>query len=288
MTLTSAALSYGQYRIEGAKLAATLSNGTLDIAGLTGKLLGGDLKLTGRLDGSGEPQANLDFHLDGANLGDAGMRIGAVRLTKGALSATASFSTHGASEAALVHALNGNGSLKMQDGTLKGIDLAAIADRLAKLDRAVDLLGLAAAATSGGESHVKSLTGSIAVKDGVGENKDLTIEADGTSGKGAGTVDLPRWYMEYEIAFALAGAPEAPPFSIELKGPPDDPRKFLNANALQEYLFKRSAAAVPKDAGKGNKEGSAGQPAAGDAGENPSANAIIQDLLKSLNKKNPQ
>jgi uncharacterized protein involved in outer membrane biogenesis len=291
LTLTSAALTYGQYRVESVKLAAILSNGTLDIAGLTGKLLGGDLKLTGRLDGSGEPTANLDFHLDGANLGDAGLRIGAVRLTKGALSATASLSTHGASEAALVHALNGNGSLKMQDGTLKGIDLAAITDRLAKLDRAVDLLGLAATVTSGGESQVKSITGSFAVKDGVGENKDLTIEADGTSGKGAGTVDLPRWYMEYAIAFTLAGAAEAPPFSIELKGPPDDPRKFLNANALQEYLFKRSATAVPKDAGKGNKEGSgsAGQPAAGDAGgENPSANAIIQDLLKNLNKKNPQ
>jgi len=287
LTLASAALTSGQYRIESAKLTSTLSNGTLDITGLTGKLLDGNLKLSGRLEASGEPAANFDLNLDGANLGEAGLKIGAVRLIKGSLSATASLSAHGASEAAFVRALNGSGSLKVQDGTLRGIDLSAMSDRVAKLDRTVDLLALAAIATSGGESQVKSLAGSFTLKNGVGENKDLTIETDGASGKGAGTLDLPNWYMEYEIAFTLTGAADAPPFSIKLKGAPDEPRKFLDANALQEYLLKRSAAAV-KDTGKENKPANAGQTAPANTEANPSADSIIQDLLKSLNKKAPQ
>jgi uncharacterized protein involved in outer membrane biogenesis len=255
LALASASLTYQQFRVENAKLALAVDNGVLTLAGLTGKLYGGDLKISGKLDGQAEPKANLSLRLDGANLGDAGLKLGDVKLANGVLAVSADLATTGSSELTLVRGLGGNGALRMTNGVIRGLDLPAMNARLAKLDRSSDLLGLVQAVTSGGETKVTRLDGTFAMKDGVAENKDLMIEADGASGKGEGNINLPLWYMTYSVAFKLAGVGDAPPFTIELKGAPDQPRKFLKANELQEYLLKRTANAVLKDAGKGKAGG---------------------------------
>jgi len=253
VALSAPTLTYGQYRIENVKLAATLSDGVLALDGLTGKLYGGDLKLTGKLDAKEAPQATLALRLSGANLGGAGLKVSELRLTSGVLAVSADIAARGASELALIEGLSGNGAIKMQDGVIQGFDLSAVDARLAQVNRAVDLLGLIQTGMSGGQTKVKRLDGTFTVKDGVATNKDLVIDAEGAAGSGQGTVDLPRWYMDYGVDFKLTGVADAPPFSIKLKGPPDDPRRFLNANALQEYILARSAGAVLKDVGKGNK-----------------------------------
>lgn len=298
VTFAAPSLTYGQYKIEDAKLAAALNNGVLDISGLTGRLLGGALKITGKLNGQGEAKANMSLRLDGANLGQAGLKFGTSRLTTGVLSAAADLSTSGRSEATLVRGLAGNGSLTMQDGTITGIDLQAVNTRISKLDRSLDLIALVQAAASGGQSKVKRLAGTFTMKDGVAINKDLVLDAEGATGKGQGSLDLPRWYMDYDISFNLTGIADAPPFSIKLKGAPDDPRKFVNANALQEYLLKRTAGAIIKDVGKGDK-GLGGllkslpgmqtpPPATQQPAQQPKSvtpEAIIQDLLKGFGGK---
>ncbi|MFI4987669.1 MAG: AsmA family protein, partial [Alphaproteobacteria bacterium] len=274
VTLAASSLAYGQYRIEGVNLSATLDQAVLALAGLTGKLYGGELKIAGTLDGRAEPKASLSLRLDGANLGDAGLKLGELKLRNGMLSAAADLATSGGSELALVRGLNGSGALKMQGGTIDGLDLSAVNARLAKPARAGELIGLVQAATSGGETRIEELAGTFTVRDGVGENKDLAIAADGATGKGEGNVDLPRWYMDYETAFKLAGVAEAPPFFIKLKGAPDEPRKFLNANEFQEWLVKREAAAVGKALGKGSAQPGGNSP-----------EGVVQDILKSLQKK---
>lgn len=285
LTLATPSLTYGQYKIEGASLAATLSGGMLDLTSLTGKLYGGNVKITGKLDARAEPTATVALRLDGANLGQAGLRIGQVRLASGAFEATADLRTSGRSELALVRGLNGNGSLKMENGVIHGFDLPAINDRLGKPERALDLIGLVQGALAGGETKVKSLTGTFTVKDGIARNDDLVLDAEGATGKGQGSVDLLRWYMEYEIAFRLTGASDAPPFSVKLKGAPDEPRKFLDANALQEYLLKRAAASFSKRIQKGAPAPSGSQTTPDNAQPEQKLPAqIIQDLLKGLHK----
>ncbi|HYB56760.1 MAG TPA: AsmA family protein, partial [Alphaproteobacteria bacterium] len=268
--LSTPELTYGQYRIEDAKLAATLDNAVLTLGELGGKLYDGELKLTGTLDAQAEPKARLSLRLDGAKLGQAGLKLGAVKLEGGTLTTSADLATSGESELALVRGLNGKGALKMEGGVIQGLSFNAINARLAKAGGGADLIALVQAATSGGETKITRLEGTFGVKDGVAENKDLMLEADGASAKGEGSIDLPRWYMEYETAFKLAAAEDAPPFLIKLKGAPDAPRKFLDANAFQEWLMKRQAAAAPKPARKSAPSAPAASP----------SNSIIQDLLK--------
>jgi uncharacterized protein involved in outer membrane biogenesis len=285
------ALTYGQYKIENAKLAATLANGVLDLSGLTGKLYGGDLKIVGKLDTQAEPKATGSLRLDGADLAQAGLRVGTVRLASGTLAAAADLATSGVSEAALVHGLNGKGSLRMQGGVIQGLDLGTINARLAKLESGLDLLRLVQGATSGGETKVKSLTGTFTMKDGVAKNDDLALDAEGATGKGQGYVDLPRWYMEYDVSFKLNGAADAPPFAIKLKGAPDDPRKFLNANELQSWLINRGVGSIIKGLGKKGGQTGSGQTGTGTTPapaqpKAPSPEDIIKNLLKQFEKKN--
>ncbi len=271
VTLDTPSLTYGQYRIEGAKLAATLDRSVLALGGLSGKLYGGDLKIAGKLDGTALPAASLSLRLDGANLGQAGLKLGAVKLTNGLLSLSADLATSGGSELALVRGLNGGGTLGMQGGDIAGLDLGAVNARLAKPARAADVLGLVQAATSRGETKIERLAGTFTVKDGEAENKDLVIQADGASGEGHGSLDLPRWYLEYETSFKLAAVADAPPFVIKFTGAPDEPRKFLYANEFERWLAKREAAALVKGAVKG--------------GARNSTEGAVEDIIKSLEKK---
>ena len=273
ISLAASALSYGQYRVEGAKLSATLDNAVLTLAGLTGTLYGGELKIAGTLAAAPEPKASLSLRLDGAKLEQAGLKVGQLKLSEGTLAASAELATSGTSELALVRGLNGNGRLDMEGGTIQGLDLDTANARLARGGR-VDIFTLARAAASGGETKLKRLAGTFVVKDGVAETKDLTLEADAAHGKGDGSIDLPRWYMEFEAGFTLAAAGDAPPFYIKLNGPPDAPRKILDSNAFQEWLTKRDAAAALKT----SRKGAAAPPPPRAA----SPDSIIDNIIKKL------
>ena len=249
LSLSATSLDYGQYHLEGAELAATLKDAVLTLGSLSGKLYGGELKLAGSLAAAAEPKASLSLHLEGAQLGEAGLKLGQVELREGTLAATAELAASGTSELALLRRLSGNGTLDMEGGAIKGLDLSSANARLSGGGR-VDLLSLLRAATSGGETQLKRLAGSFAVTDGVAATKDLALEAEGASGKGDGRINLPDWYMEFECGFTFVAASGAPPFYLRLKGPPDAPRKFLEANEFQEWLRKREAASAPKPARK--------------------------------------
>jgi len=287
LSLSTPSLTYGHYRLEDATVTAAVSDGVLDLSELAGRLYGGDFKLTGKLDARTVPNTALALRLSGADLGAAELAIGALHLAKGKLTISADLAASGGSERALIQGLNGNGAFAMEGGEIEGFNLAAASARLGKPDRATDLLRMVETGLSGGASKVAHLAGTVTVANGVAKNTDLAIDADGAVGQGHGTIDLPRWYMDYTVDFKLTGAADAPPVAVTLKGAPDAPRKFLNANEFQEYLLKRGVGAAFKDTGKASQE-----KAPGPDGENPttapkssSPQEIIQNLLKSFEKK---
>jgi hypothetical protein len=251
IALSGETLGYGPYKIEGAKVTASLRDGVLDVSALTGKLAEGDLALKGRVDARSTPDATVDFRLDNAKLGAEGVRLGPLRLANGTVALKGALKTRGASELDLARGLDGDAEAVLTDATLEGLDIPALDAKLGKLDRSSDILGLMRSLTSGGTSRIARLSGSFTAHDGVVENRDLAIKADGAEGVGAGSFDLPRWYMDYGVQFKLTGAAGVPPFSIKLRGPLDDPRKFLLANELQEYLLDRGMKAILKDLHKG-------------------------------------
>jgi uncharacterized protein involved in outer membrane biogenesis len=232
-------IEYAQFKITQAKLAASLAGGVLDLKSFTGTLFGGTLMLAGKIDDAAGPGGNLDMSLMGADLGTAGLKLGGLKLANGKFQAKAALAAKGLTPAAIVRALSGAASFELSNGTIDGFELAAVGRRLDHPAGLVSMLGPVQAAMAGGTTNVKRLAGTYSIGGGVARNDDLVLDAEGGSAKGRGILDLARWNLDYEVAFQIEGAPGAPPFTVSLHGPPDGPRKFINANALQEYMIKR-------------------------------------------------
>jgi hypothetical protein len=160
----------------------------------------------------------------------------------------------------LVSQIGGEARLKARDGSLAGVNLAAIRDQLDRLDRPADLFALFKAAV-GGATRFSSLDGTFRVEGGVARSDDLHLVADGGDGRANAVIDLPDWTTETRVELRLAGLPDAPPLVLRLDGPLDAPREVVEVNPLSRFLTQRSA----------------NEPAEGQAGADR-----LRDLLKGL------
>jgi hypothetical protein len=52
-------------------------------------------------------------------------------------------------------------------------------------------------------------------------------------------VDLPRWLLQSRAALRLSEHPGAPPLTMLLEGPLDEPRRSFDTRALQQFLAER-------------------------------------------------
>ncbi len=118
----------------------------------------------------------------------------------GTAEARIAIKTRGRSEREMVSALAGEGAVTFRDGTIKGINLAAM------------IRNVKTAFTGGAQEAQKTdfaeLAGSFRIVKGVLRNDDLRLLAPLIRVAGAGTVDLPRRRVDYRIEPKLAATTE--------------------------------------------------------------------------------
>jgi AsmA protein len=146
--------------------------------------------------------------------------------------------TEGNTVTALKRALNGKASLNLRDGSIKGVDLAAIAQRVRSI-RSGEIM--AAAKTE--KTDFTELTGSFAIRNGVARNDDLSMKSPFLRVGGAGEVDLAEASLDYTVkasvvATATGQAGKALSevrgltFPVKLAGPFDDLKYSVDVGAL--------------------------------------------------------
>lgn len=192
--LTADALVYEAYELTDADVQARLEAGTLTVPRLTGRLFGGALDATGTLDAT-NPQASAttELSLKGFQVGQVlrAFQSGQGASGTGTLSLTAT--TQGASEADLVSALKGEGSLTVdrldvdQDAGARGGAQAVLGpilalNRLASLGRA--------------EAGDGTLNSRFSIENGIVRFQRLTLDSNLYGGDFQGMVDLPRWTLD--------------------------------------------------------------------------------------------
>jgi uncharacterized protein involved in outer membrane biogenesis len=244
ISVEARALTYRAMRVDGAKLAATLADRVLALTDLSGRMFDGAFAATGRLDGRAEPALAATVRIDRANVARALFETNSLDLASGVLTFDADIAAKGGSEHALVSALAGKGRFAVRDGVAKGFDLRAASDRLKNIDRALDLVVLLGAALQGGQTRFSALDGTFRIDRGVIATDDTRLVADAGTGNAAGTIDLPRWAMNMRAQLALSEHPNAPPIGVRLEGPVDEPRRIVDAQALQAYLVQRGLGSV--------------------------------------------
>ncbi|MBL28537.1 MAG: hypothetical protein CMM50_13405 [Rhodospirillaceae bacterium] len=242
--LASDALLYQGYRFDEAKLGLTIQDGVLMVDQLSGKSFDGTIGLTAKVAASDPPTAEVNYKLDGADVHRLLSETAGIDDITGRLSLDGALTTSGRSQYELVSGLNGKGTITGGEGTIAGLDLRRISDRLNELNNIADFVTLADDATSGGQTAYSGLHGTYSVEQGVIATSDMQLDADGGVGKVDGRVDLPRWRLALDASFALTDHPKAPPIGIRLTGPVNAPEKQLQLEQMQTYLVGRGVSSV--------------------------------------------
>jgi AsmA protein len=199
------------------------------------------------IDGAGAvPAITESFALQGVDVQKLLADAAAVSLISGTGNLNMSVSGRGKSQRDIIASLAGKGSLAIDQGSLKGVDL------LAK--------GKNAAASGGsGQTDFSSLTATYTIANGILKNSDLKMTSSGLPATGAGTVDLVQRRVDYKLTPKLAGELAVP---VKITGPWDalsyrpDLAGIANQNgkALQNILKNPSTMEKLKSLLGGNKK----------------------------------
>jgi uncharacterized protein involved in outer membrane biogenesis len=242
LTLTGTSLALAGWRVEQPALSLSVANGALEIGRLSGGMFDGVLEASGRFDCAGDRRQGATIELRHAALdrvlSQALGRAPGVDAIAGTGDLAVTLSATGCSPAELVGTLGGSATLNGRDGTIRGIDVAALSARLTQPNRPTDLIE-ALNGLQHGSTRYAALAGTFAIDRGVVRSEDLRLVADAAEAKATLTADLISDLLRARAEFRLTQHPEAPPFAVRLDGDLQAPRVFFDINALETYLSTR-------------------------------------------------
>ncbi len=191
--LSSPKVIYDKASVENLILAGVLKNGILDVRRLTGNMLGGDVKMDAKVIASqGSGQYQTRFSVSRLSVPAALTVYGNRSLKSGTMELVGDFRTSGRSEADMIAALNGNGSL-----ALTNIDVSSGAAKGSSFSGVTGLLGslYGFARKLGGKTgrDVADLRGNFRMDKGIASFDDLTLVSGIGNGSAKGVVDLANW-----------------------------------------------------------------------------------------------
>ncbi len=198
------ALAFRQYKVADARLDATLDDGTLRIARLTGKAWGGSLDASGSANASSKLIA-VKLAANGVNVNALLKDVAGKDLLEGSGRVTADLSTSGASLGALRSNLAGVAALQLRDGAVKGINLArAMRQAKAALSMKQDALSKARETE---KTDFSELSATARIAAGVAVSDDLDVKSPFLRVGGAGRFDIGRGTVDYTARATVVAAP---------------------------------------------------------------------------------
>lgn len=203
----------------------TLKDGVLNLKISQMALYGGTASVTTTLDASGKTiTLNKNLRFDHMDVGALLNALGHDRLS-GTGSGSLSLRTQGYSQQDWMQHLNGNGTIEMKNGAIRGINLAETIRNARSLAQSVKAIGkgqpLPSTQTGTGEqakTDFAQLSGSFTVLAGVLQNHDLNMQAPLMTVKGDGIVNLPQQTVDYHLHPSLVGMLEGQERTQEAQG----------------------------------------------------------------------
>ena len=254
--LASSAITWGAYKFAEPKVKLAVRNGVLDVNPLTGKLFGGDVQLTARLDGSQSPRVALGLAVTRGNLAEAVKQAAGLDSVSGVFDVQAQIAGAGRSQLELVSNLSGQAQLSARQGAIRGFDLKMLSERLKRLNEISDYLALLQTAFGGGTTAFQTVSGTFQMQNGILRSNDIKAVMDAAQGSAEGTVDLPRWTIDLKSRYRLTEHANAPTVGYDLAGSLDNPRGDAKTKELEGFLAQRLGASVLQKAlGKNNPLG---------------------------------
>ncbi|NOT41581.1 MAG: AsmA family protein, partial [Alphaproteobacteria bacterium] len=206
------ALNVGGLRIGRSVLDFALAGGKLTANLKQMALYGGDGKGVVTLNGAGgAPALGIDVALSGIKAEPLLTDAAGFNRLSGTGNMTLKLSGAGRSQRALMSSLDGTVAMKLEDGAVKGIDLAAVARTI---QSAISRSATGAAA----KTDFAVFSASLLIKNGVGRNDDLRLLNPFVRLTGAGTVDVAGQRLDYRVDPRAVRSSEGQGGSQDLKG----------------------------------------------------------------------
>ncbi len=209
-----------------------------------GQLFGGGADLAATLDAREVPRLDLTLSLTNADVKQALDVSANLPNGTGRFGFSGRFSAAGASQYEMISSLDGTAQFAARDGTIRGIDIDRLGDRLANLDQLGDFVRLLARTLSGGETPFQAIDGTLVFENGVGRSQDVTVLIDAVDSEMAANLDLPAWTMQSSARFRFKERPDLPAVGVDLSGPISAPRVKRRTKKMENYLAERAAKAL--------------------------------------------
>jgi uncharacterized protein involved in outer membrane biogenesis len=212
LDFTAGALHAGGLRIGRSVVAFDLSGGKLRATLKEMALYGGNGSGTVTLNGAGAaPEVGMEVSLSGVKAEPLLMDAAGVNRLSGTGNIVLKLAATGRSQRALMNALDGTVQIKLEDGAIKGANLAEIARTIQSV--------LSGAALGGpAKTDFAELSASLAVANGVGRNDDLRLLNPFVRLSGAGTVDVANQRLDYRVEPRAVRSSEGQGGKADLRG----------------------------------------------------------------------
>ncbi len=250
ISLKAKRISYGAWSLIKPSLKLHMNEGVLKISDLRAGLFGGSISMDSRIKSVPKPRQPIYFesniiveNADLKRLSKAMLGTQVIKIS-GIGNLNMSLKSSGASPAALVHDLNGKGSITGADIILDGIDINRFARALSEESKPSDTIsGLWKGASKGGKSAFDTLDGAFVINQGVVQIDKMTLDGAASLIETKGSINLPNWTLATKHKITVKGsdiAPsDVPPFEISFNGSLDNPAQTFGQGLLDDYLKRK-------------------------------------------------
>ena len=260
-SLQIGSLKVTNIKASNVRLDVKAANGRLDVSPMSANLYQGSLKGALSVQAAASPLIAIRQNLAGISVGPLLRDAADFDMLEGRGNVSVDVSGQGNTVSALKKALSGNAAIKLVDGAIKGINVAAsIRDAKAKLG---SLKGEKTQAASRVEkTDFSELSASFAIKNGVAQNSDLAGKSPLLRLGGAGTIDIGNERLDYlmkatvvatttgqggkelaqlsglTVPVRLTGSFDAPQYSIDFSGMAESAAKAVVEKKTEEIKSK--------------------------------------------------
>lgn len=195
-------LAVRQYRLVDAELAATVEAGRLTLSRLAAGAWGGKVLAHGTAD-AGSQRLALQAQAEGINILAMLKDVAGKDMLEGTGQVKLDIQTGGAKVSQWVAGLNGDASLQLRDGAVRGINLAkSLRDVKAQWSGKSDAVQKSSQTE---KTDFTELTGTFQIKHGVAHNEDLSAKSPFLRVGGKGDINLVERRLNYTVSATVTG-----------------------------------------------------------------------------------
>lgn len=216
--------------IDDSELLLTIKDGLLTLVSHKLQLYGGNAKLHATINtNDAKPSLAVSMGLLQVRAEQL-LQHTALTSIQGNTNATIEVVAKGGHEKELIESLEGNGTIKVENGMIEGIDMFSL-DRPASMPMPTSLPVAKKGRT---KTSFQKLTGSFVIDRGIVANNDLKLEAPSLTVAGDGSINLPEYTLDYRLTPTSQAVNnlQAGDIGITVKGKLDHPSISLDVSTF--------------------------------------------------------